>query len=179
MVEEAPLERTEHGLVPGGRGWFVVNARDAAWVTKPGRGACCFFEGFEDKADFTQLGVNVTVLAPGEPMAMYHWEANQEDFLVLAGEALAIVEGRERPLRQWDLLHCPAETHHVIVGAGDAPCVVLSVGSRDSSIGGYVVDESARRHGAGVDEATSDPEQAYARVGHRRPARYQDGWLPG
>ena len=72
-----------------------------------------------------QLGINVTVLGPGEPMAMYHRENDQEDFLVLAGEALAIVEGEERPLRQWDFVHCPAGTNHVLVGAGAGPCVVL------------------------------------------------------
>jgi hypothetical protein len=32
-------------------------------------------------------------------MAMYHWEADQEHFLVLSGDALLIVEGEERPLR--------------------------------------------------------------------------------
>ena len=31
---------------------------------------------------------------------MYHWEADQEDFLVLAGEPLLIVEGEERALRR-------------------------------------------------------------------------------
>ena len=41
---------------------------------------------------------------------MYHWEANQEDFLVLSGEALLLVEGEERPLRQWDFVHCPPDT---------------------------------------------------------------------
>ena len=38
---------------------------------------------------------------------MYHRENDQEDFLVLAGEALAIVEGEERPLRQWDFVALP------------------------------------------------------------------------
>ncbi len=50
---------------------------------------------------------------------MYHWETEQEAFLVLAGEAPLIVEGEERPLRQWDFVHLPPETNHVIVGAGD------------------------------------------------------------
>ncbi len=39
-------------------------------------------------------------------MAMYHWEADQENFLVLAGEALLVVEGEECPLRQSDFVHC-------------------------------------------------------------------------
>jgi uncharacterized cupin superfamily protein len=113
---------------------------------------------------------------------MYHWEADQEDFLVLAGEALLIVEGEERPLRQWDLVHCPPGTKHIIVGAGDAPCLVLAVGARDRSTGadwgGYTVDEAALRHGVGVEQETSDAKQAYARFRKREPARYREGWLP-
>ena len=183
MVPESPLEPTEHGLVPKGRGWFVLNAREAPWIERKGRGAYSEFEGLEgDEPDFSQLGINLTVLAPGEPMAMYHWEADQEDFLVLAGEALLVVEGQERLLRQWDLVHCPAGTRHVIVGAGEAPCLVLAVGARDRSTGpdwgGYTVDEAALRHGAGVEEETTDPKQAYARFPAGKPTRYRDGWLP-
>jgi len=180
MVPESPLESTEHGLVPEREGWFVLNAREARWYQREGRGAICLFEG---ESDFSQLGINLSVLSPGEPMAMYHWEADQEDFLVLAGEALLIVEGEERPLRQWDLVHCPPETKHVIVGAGDAPCVLLSVGARDRSTGpewgGYTVDEAALRHGAGVEQETTKPEEAYARFRRREPTRYREGWLPG
>ncbi len=178
MVPEAPLEQTEHGLVPKGEGWFVVNARDAVWRHGAGRGAICFFEG---DADFRQLGINLNALGPGEPMSMYHWEADQEDFLVLAGEALLIVEGEERPLRQWDFVHCPPEARHTIVGAGDGPCLVLAVGARDRSVGpdwgGYPVDETASRHGAGVETETTEPREAYARFEQRRPTGYRPGWL--
>jgi uncharacterized cupin superfamily protein len=179
MVPESPLEPTEHGLVPKGKGWFVLNAREAPWIERKGRGVYCEFEGDED---FSQLGINLQVLAPGEPMAMYHWEADQEDFLVLAGDAVLIVEGEERPLRQWDLAHCPAGTNHVIVGAGDRPCLVLAVGARDRSTGpdwgAYTVDEAALRHGAGVDHETAKPDEAYARFSDREPAAYREGWLP-
>jgi uncharacterized cupin superfamily protein len=179
MVSESQLESTEHGLVPKGEGWFVLNARDASWWHAPGRSAVCDFEG---ELDFPQLGINLTVLGPGEPMAMYHWEADQEDFLVLAGEALLIGEGEERPLRQWDFVHCPAGTKHVIVGAGEASCLVLAVGAREQSTGpdwgGYTVDEAALRHGAGVEQETTDPKQAYARFTKREPTRYREGWLP-
>ena len=116
-------------------------------------------------------------------MAMYHWEADQEDFLVLAGEALLIVEGEERPLRQWDLVHCPAGTKHVIVGAGDDLAVVLAIGARDRSTGpdwgAYSVDEAALRHGAGVEQETTDELEAYARFARREHTRYREGWLPG
>ena len=178
MVPEAPLEQTEHGLVPGGEGWYVLNAREAPWRSAQGRGAVSDFEG---EHEFPQVGINIFVLEPGDPMSMYHWEADQEDFLVLAGEALLIVEGEERPLRQWDFVHCPPETNHVVVGAGEGPCVVLAVGARDRSTGpdwgGYPVDETALRHGAGVEQETTEPQEAYAPVPRREPTKYREGWL--
>ena len=180
MVPEAPLEQTEHGRVPAGEGWFVLNARDARWRHREGRGERLPFEG---EPGFPQLGVGLFVLGPGEPIGMYHWEADQEDFLVLSGEALLIIEGEERPLRQWDFVHCPAQTRHIIVGAGDGSCVVLAVGARmhqaDAGWGGYPVDEVALRHGAGVEAETTDRERAYARFPDPEPTRYRDGWLPG
>ena len=184
MIPEAELVTTEHGRVPRGQGWFIVNAREAQWWKREGRGALCEFEGagFEGAADFEQLGVNLTILGPGEPMAMYHRENDQEDFLVLAGEALAILEGEERPLRQWDLVHCPAGTAHVIVGAGDGPCVILGAGARDRSTGpdwgAYTVDEAAQRHGAGVERETTVPGEAYARFGPNSLTRFREGWMP-
>jgi uncharacterized cupin superfamily protein len=179
MVPEAPLEAREGWKYPKGDGWFVLNARDARWNYSEGRGAYCRFEG---EPEFSQLGIHLVTLAPGEPMSMYHWEADQEDFLVLSGEALLIADGEERPLRQWDFVHCPAGMNHVIVGAGDSQCLVLAVGARDKSTGpewgAYPVDEAALRHGAGVDEETTDPEEAYARFPDREPMPYRDGWLP-
>jgi uncharacterized cupin superfamily protein len=185
VTAEAELVPTEHGLVPRGKGWFVLNARDAQWWEREGRGALCEFEGagLEGAADFIQLGINLTVLGPGEPMAMYHWESDQEDFLVLGGEALLVVEGEERTLHPWDLVHCPAGTRHAIVGAGDAPCALLCVGARDRSRrpdwGAYTVDEAALRRGAGVERETTDPGEAYARFPRGRLTRYREEWLPG
>jgi uncharacterized cupin superfamily protein len=179
MVPEAPLDPTEHGLAPNGEGWYVLNAREARWRHVEGRSAVCLFEG---APEFPQLGVNLNVLEPGQFMAMYHWEADQEDFLVIAGEALLIVEGQERPLRQWDFVHCPAGTLHTIVGAGDGPCVVVAVGARDRSTGpdwgGYTVDDAALRHGVGVEQETPDAKEAYAPFPQRKPVRYREGWLP-
>jgi quercetin dioxygenase-like cupin family protein len=189
MVPEAPLRRTEHGLVAAGEGWFVLNAAAARWRHREGKASL----PFEGETDFPQVGISLVVLGPGEPMAMYHRETDQEDFLLLSGEALLIIEGEERPLRQWDFVHCPAETQHVIVGAGDGHCVVLAVGAREHQTthgsdgtlqwaadwGAYTVDEAALRHGAGVEEETTDEEQAYAGVPELQPTRYRDGWLPG
>jgi glyoxylate utilization-related uncharacterized protein len=113
---------------------------------------------------------------------MYHWEADAEGFLVLSGEALLIIEGQERPLRQWDFVHCPPRSNHMIVGAGAGRCAILAMGSREYMAGpewgGYTVDEAALRHGAGVEQETSDAKLAYARFPQPVPARYEDGWLP-
>jgi uncharacterized cupin superfamily protein len=115
-------------------------------------------------------------------MAMYHCEADQEDFLVLAGEGLLVIEGGERPLRQWDFVHCPAGTEHVIVAAGSGPLVVLCIGARGESTGpnwgAYTVAEAAQRHDAGVDQETTEPLTAYARFPEPRYARYRPGLLP-
>jgi uncharacterized cupin superfamily protein len=184
VVPESKLEKTEHGLTPTGEGWYVLNMRDAEWRHAEGRGAVCVvaddFEGWRRESD--QLGVNPFVLMPGEPMSQYHWEADQEDFLVVSGEAVLIVEGEERPLRAWDLVHCPPNTKHVIVGAGSGPCLVIAVGARahdgqpDSL--GFPADDVAKRHGASVGEDTLDGGVAYASVPGREPTAYRDGWLP-
>jgi uncharacterized cupin superfamily protein len=179
-MDAARLEETANGLVPQGEGWFVLNARDARWHERPGRGALCTFEG---EPEFGQVGINLQVLGPGEPMSMYHWEADQEDFLVVAGQAVLVIEGEERDLRAWDFVHCPAGARHVIVGAGAEPCVVVAVGARDRSTGpewgGYTVDPAAVSRGAGVEADTTDPDTAYARFPAHRPTRYRDGWLSG
>jgi uncharacterized cupin superfamily protein len=178
-VPEAQLEETEHGLVPKGKGWFVVNARDVVWYDRGPRGKVM---GFDADPYFEQVGVNIFVLDPENPMSMYHWENDQEDFLVLQGEALLIAEGEERPLAQWDFVHCPPKMNHVIVGAGQGPCVIVAVGARQhqdgENWGGYHVNETAMRHDASAEEETTDAHVAYARFPARRPTRYQDGWLP-
>ena len=184
MVPESKLEKTEHGLTPTGAGWYVLNMGDAEWRHAEGRGAVCVvsddFEGWRRDAD--QLGVNPFVLMPGEPMSMYHWEADQENFLVVSGEALLIVEGEERQLRTWDFVHSPPGTKHVIVGAGSGPCLLIAVGSRahdgePASIG-FPLDEVAGRHRASVEEETMDGGAAYASVPPRKPTAYRNGWLP-
>lgn len=176
MVTEAPLVPTENGLVPDGEGWFVVNARECRWFENEEFGSYCTFEG---DARFAGLGINLSVLAPGQPACMYHGESAQEGFLVLAGEALLLVEGEERPLRAWDLFHCPPWTEHVIVGAGDGPCLLLAVGGRspDSSVR-YPVAEVALRHGAGVRTETATGKEAYAGTSQPAERPYREGDLP-
>jgi uncharacterized cupin superfamily protein len=179
MVPESKLEQTEHGLVPKGGGWFVLNMRDAEWRHVEGRGAVCVVaDDFEGERKFEQLGVNPLVLEPGEPAAIYHWEEDQEGFLVVSGEAVLIIEGQERQLHAWDFVHCPPNTKHVIVGAGNGPCLVIAVGARERDTLGFTVDDVAKRHGASVEEDTTDGGVAYASVARREPTAYRDGWLP-
>lgn len=108
------------------------------------------------------VGINVQVMQPGQPNGRYHSEPVQEDFLVLYGECIAIVNDEERPLRQWDFVHCPAGTGHIFVGAGDGPCAMLMIGSRRQEAFSYIVSETAARYGASVSKETNDPEEAYA-----------------
>jgi uncharacterized cupin superfamily protein len=180
MVPESKLEKTEHGLVPTGDGWFVLGLRDAVWRHVDGRGAVCLaLDDFEGERRPVQFGFNPFVLMPGEPMGMYHWEADQEDFLVVSGEAVLVVEGDERPLRAWDFVHCPPDTKHVIVGAGSGPCVVIAVGARQHDQLGFPADDAAKRHGASVELDTADGGVAYASVPSRKRTAYREGWLPG
>jgi uncharacterized cupin superfamily protein len=161
MTHEARLEPSEYGLVPADDGWFTVNVRDGAWMTSEAFGAACIFEG--GPVEFGQIGYTLQVLQPGQPNGMYHREDDQEDFLVLSGECLAIIEGEQRPLRAWDFVHCPPGTHHIFVGAGDGPCVLFMAGAREhrgSAV--YTRDATALAHGAGVETETTESQEAYA-----------------
>jgi uncharacterized cupin superfamily protein len=167
-VDEAQLGDAGSGLTPVTDGWFVVNVRDAEWWTSKTFGSGCGFE--TNEFSFPQLGINLSVMQPGESNCLYHSESQQEAFLVLAGECKLLVDGEERPLRQWDFFHCPAGTEHVFVGAGDGPCVVLMTGVRseyEKLL--YPKSELAGRYGASAEEETPDPKQAYARF--ERPQR--------
>src|SRR6184192_2855098 len=148
MVNEARLEQQDAGLTPVTDGWYVVNVPDAAWVTNEALGAACIFEG--DDAPFPDVGFTLSVMQPGQAGGRYHREANQEDFLVLAGECLLLIEGEERPLQAWDFVHCPPGTEHAFVGAGVGPCVILMTGARtpEKAIV-YPGSDLARLHGAG------------------------------
>jgi uncharacterized cupin superfamily protein len=165
-LPEARLEDFGSGLAPSDDGWFVVNVRDAEWWTpehtgKRSSGSGCQFESQE--LEFTQVGLILHVLEPGEPNGLYHAENQQEAFLVLCGECRLLVEGEERLLRPWDFFHSPAGTEHIFVGAGDGPCVILMTGARSEDFQvRYPVSELAARYGASVKEETSDRKQAYA-----------------
>src|SRR5207245_1554815 len=170
MVEEARLEDHGSGLTPVTEGWFVVSIRDAAWIRNDAFGAACIFEG--DDAPFADLGFTLCVLRPGQPNGMYHAETNQEDFLVLAGECLLLVEGEERRLRAWDFVHCPSRTEHIFVGAGSGPCVIFMTGGRAREKGiVYPRSELAVRHGAGVETETSARDEAYGSFPKWQPGR--------
>jgi uncharacterized cupin superfamily protein len=175
-VPEAELEKTEIGLVPQGEGWFVLNARDARWIRSKERGQDTDFEG---KQEWSQLGFRIHVLEPGQRNGMYHGENSQEDFLVVSGECVLLIEGEERRLKAWDFVHSPPWTRHIFVGAGDGPCAIVMVGARaGASEILYTVNEVAAKYGASVLEETSKPDEAYARFGPEEWSAYREGWLP-
>ena len=175
-VPEAELKKTDAGLIPQGEGWFVLNARDASWIRSEERGQDTDFEGGQE---WTQLGFRIQVLAPGQ-RGMYHGERGQEDFLVVSGECLLVIEGEERRLKAWDFVHCPPWTRHVFVGAGDGPCVIVMVGSR---VGGFEVVYAGERgcgearceRARGDVEARTRPTPA----GARRSGRLRRGVAAG
>lgn len=156
--------------------WYIQSIRDVQWEDLGQFGLCGDFERGEK---FPEFGFNFGVLWPGQPVAMYHREENQEGFLVLSGECLLIVEGEEHPLRAWDYFHCPAGTNHILVGAGDGPSFVIAVGGRTGP-GGivYPVDAVAAKHDASVEEETTNPKEAYALFAKPRPVAFDESWLP-
>ena len=143
-------------------GWFVVNVKDAKWFSNPMFGKRC---KFEMEGRFPQTGIGLAVLEPGKPNCRYHREDAQEDFLVLSGECLLLVNGEERRLKAWDYVHCPPGVTHVFVGAGDGPCAVLMIGHRPAKDRiFYPESELARPHGAEAPEPTPEPPVAYSDV---------------
>jgi len=161
MPRRARLVRKKVGMVPvPGDGWFVVNAVDTPWYENERFGRTCSFEG---EPRFPHMGINLHVLEPGKPNCLYHGESDQEDFLVLSGTCLVLIEEKEIPLKAWDFVHCPPMTNHVFVGTGKEPCVVLMTGARrPRGKVVYPVSKLARRHGAGVAVETPKPKVAYA-----------------
>jgi uncharacterized cupin superfamily protein len=178
-MAEASIGVTNDGLVPAGEGWFVLQLDEAAWERKGEFGVRCRFEAPD--ARFTRFGITMHVLEPGQPSALYHAEDTQEGFLVVAGECLAIVEDEERLLHQWDYLHCPPGTPHVLIGAGNERCSILMIGApRTSSLDemSYPENELAARFGASVPRSTHSSREAYA---DRRSAGVPERgpWPPG
>ena len=171
MVPEAQMEDSPGGRKPAGEGWFVVNARDAAWIHNEKFGAGVTFEG---TPHFPHYGINIQVLWPGQPNCYYHAEEAQEDFLVLSGECLLLVEGQERRLGAWDFVHCPPMTAHTFVATETGPCVILAAGNRRDDLERvYRRSELALRYEAGSDVDTENPERR-GTWEVRRPARWDE-----
>ena len=161
-VNEASSEETPYGRYITSDGWFVLNLGEALAVRNDEKGGATYpLESREHP--FRDVGARITVLPPGQPNALYHSEGVQEGFLVLSGECMLVVEEEERSLKQWDYFHCPAETRHVMVGAGDAPCAILMVGARpEVETLLYPASEIAAKHGASSSNDTANPDEAYA-----------------
>jgi uncharacterized cupin superfamily protein len=170
MVSEARLDRVASGLAPVTPGWFVVNTAEAAWVTNDDWcGGVCIFESddfvLQGRPDLTEYvkphaGFTIRVVPPGRPSDLYHAESVQEDFLIISGECILIIEEEERHLRTWDFVHCPPMTAHTFVATDDGPCVILATGNRRDDLERiYPRSEAALRHGAGSEVTTTEPER--------------------
>jgi uncharacterized cupin superfamily protein len=169
VVTEARLEHLASGLAPVTPGWFVVNAADAVWTNNEWYGGVCIFESdrvvLQGRPDLTEYvkpdaGFTIRVVPPGKPMALYHAESVQEDFLVLMGECTLIIEDQERHLRAWDFVHCPPMTSHTFVATETGPCVIVATGNRRDDLERvYRGSEAALRHDAGPDVDTTEPER--------------------
>jgi len=159
-MHEAEIEETATGRVPADDGWFVLNLADIGWATVAGGGTWCVFESPQARSEM--LGIGVHILWPGDTPGYYHAESEQEGFLVLSGECIAIVEGEERRLGPWDYLHCPPGTAHITIGAGHGPCALLMVGTRrPGHTTRYIPDPAAARYGAAVEVETDSAREAY------------------
>ena len=166
---------TDAGLVPQARAGSCSTHATHRGSEATERGQDTDFEGGQEWA---QLGFRIQVVAPGQ-RGVYHGERGQEDFLVVSGECVLVIEGEERRLKAWDFVHCPPWTKHIFVGAGEAPCVIVMVGSRMSALRGRLRGRARLQRGTmrACSRRRRGPDEAYARWGQRN-GTYGEGWLP-
>jgi len=183
VVTEARLERVVSGLAPVTPGWFVVNTADAAWVNNDSYGGVCIFESDEfvlrGRPDLTEYvkphaGFTIRVVPPGRSSGGYHAESVQEDFLILMGECMLIIEDQERHLRAWDFVHCPPMTAHAFVATEAGPCVILATGNRrDDHERVHPRSDVALRYDASTEVDMAEPERRGSWE-VRRPDRWDE-----
>ena len=103
-------------------------------------------------------GFTIRVVQPGSPPGCTT-QSRQQDFLILMGECILVIEDQERHLRTWDFVHCPPMTVHTFVATGTGPCVNVATGNRATK---RVCPRSevAPRYGAGSEVTTADPSGA-------------------
>ena len=89
MVPEAPMEDgPEAGSRPATGGSSSTPARRPGSATRSSEPASCSRAHSSSRT----CGVNIQVVHPGQPNCYYHGEEGQEDFLVLSGECLLLIE---------------------------------------------------------------------------------------
>jgi uncharacterized cupin superfamily protein len=159
VAEVSDHEKRKYGRTVGKNGWFFVHVADATWIRSSKHGIVCDFEGDNP---FPQVGINIHVVQPGQPACLYHREDAQENFFILSGECLLLVEEEEHSLKAGHFVHCPPGTNHVFVGAGEEPCAILMVGHRSPDVRlCYPVSGLAAKYGASVEQETTNPREAY------------------
>jgi uncharacterized cupin superfamily protein len=167
MSKKAKTETSGTTVKPTTDGWFVLHASEAPWYRNEQFGRVCIFEG---DARFKDIGVNIHVVEPGQPACLYHRESAQEDFFVLSGECVVLVDEEEVPLKAGHFVHCPPGVDHVFKGAGNGPCSILMLGHRfDNREITYPVSEFAAEREVSADAETNDPKVAYAKYPRWEP----------
>jgi len=158
-------------------GGYVLNIKDAAWKGHDRFGRSANLERGER---FSDVGIHLFMLTPGNPNCRYHRESAQENFLVLSGSCKLLMNDTERQLAVWDFVHCPPGVSHVLVGTGDSPAVVLAIGHRQGAEHElyYPASELAAKYGAQAPEPTPDPRVAYGDVEPATPIDCPQEWPP-
>ena len=138
--------------------------------------------GRPDLSEYVKPGAGfvLRVLRPGRAADVYHAESVQEDFLVVMGECILIIEDQERHLHPWDFVHCPPGAAHTFVGAGEGPCVLVCAGNRDLNDDTFWRDyrrsDVALRYGASVERDTSSDAEANAPLRGRWRVERPESW---
>ncbi|MBI1238670.1 MAG: cupin domain-containing protein [Alphaproteobacteria bacterium] len=106
--------------------------------------------GLADAVGPKNIGVNLTILAPGGECALLHRHSRQDEFVyVLEGEVILVTEEGEATLRPGMCVGFPAAgAAHQLVNRSQTPVHYLEVGDRTpSDMGTYPRDDLAAHLG--------------------------------
>jgi uncharacterized cupin superfamily protein len=116
----------------------ILNVADVALsphpMAKPTAGFEARFAQIAAPLGATKLGCNLTVVPPGKKAWPHHvHHANDEMFVVLAGEGTLRFGAERHPVRAGDVIVCPAgnaERAHQLINTGSAELRYLSPSRR-------------------------------------------------
>ncbi|MCA6215172.1 cupin domain-containing protein [Ideonella sp. B7] len=91
------------------------------------------FAGLSDGTAAQQLGCAVDVVPPGQQSCPYHLHHAQEEmFVILAGQGTLRVAGERLPVKAGDVIFIPAgpDYPHQLLNTSDAPLKYLSISTQ-------------------------------------------------